>query len=159
MMGIVFQYPSGVDKVLPGEGDRFLAATTKPFAQGDEFSLKAVGSRMDAALAASRLDNIYVVPNPYVAYSVIEPRNAIPGESRGERRVYFENLPPRCTIRIFTLNGDLVQTIERDAGVENGHEFWNLLNREGFSVAYGLYVAHIDAPGIGEKVVKFALIK
>ena len=38
-------------------------------------------------------------------------------------------------------------------------EFWNLLNRDGFGVAYGIYIAHIDAPGVGEKILKFALIK
>jgi hypothetical protein len=83
----------------------------------------------------------------------------LPGDSRGERRLYFENLPTQCTIRIFTVNGDLVQTLERSSGVDNGREFWNLLNRDGFSVAYGIYVAHVDAPGIGEKILKFAIIK
>jgi len=104
-------------------------------------------------------DDVYVVPNPYVGYNVIEPTNRLPGEARGERRLYFENLPAQCTIRIFTVNGDLVQTLERNSGADNGREFWNLLNRDGFSVAYGVYVAHIDAPGIGEKIVKFAIIK
>jgi hypothetical protein len=105
------------------------------------------------------MDRIYVVPNPYIGFSEIEPINRLPGESRGERRIYFENLPRRCTIRIFTLNGDLVHTLEHDSGVESGREYWNLLNRDGFSVAYGVYVAHVDAPGVGEKIVKFALIK
>jgi hypothetical protein len=105
------------------------------------------------------MDNIYVVPNPYVGYSTIEPTNRLPGDTRGERRIYFENLPQRCTIRIFTINGDLVQIIEHDTGVDNAREYWNLLNRDGFGVAYGIYVAHLDAPGVGEKVLKFALIK
>jgi hypothetical protein len=43
--------------------------------------------------------------------------------------------------------------------MDNGREYWNLLNRDGFSVAYGVYIAHIEAPGIGDKLVKFALIK
>jgi hypothetical protein len=123
------------------------------------FTLQTVGGRVDNAVAAGRLDSIYVVPNPYVAYNVIEPTNRLQSEARGERRLYFENLPAQCTIRIFTVNGDLVQTLERNSGADNGREFWNLLNRDGFSVAYGIYVAHIDAPGIGEKVVKFAIIK
>ena len=99
------------------------------------------------------------VPNPYVGLSTIEPTNRLPGATRGERRIYFENLPPQCTIRIFTINGDLVQTLEHDSGVDYAREYWNLLNRDGFSVAYGVYVAYIDAPNVGEKIVKFALIK
>ena len=65
----------------------------------------------------------------------------------------------QCTIRIYTLSGELVNTIEHESGVDNGREFWNLLNHDGFSVAYGVYLAHIDAPGVGEKLIKFALIK
>jgi hypothetical protein len=114
---------------------------------------------MDLQLAGSRMDQIYVVPNPYVGFSVIEPTNWLPGATRGERRIYFENLPSHCAIRIFTINGDLVQTLQHDTGMENAREYWNLLNRDGFSVAYGVYVAHIDAPGVGEKILKFALIK
>jgi len=99
------------------------------------------------------------VPNPYVGFNEIEPPNRLAEESRGERRLYFENLPQRCTIRIFTLNGDFVQRLEHDGGAANGREFWNLLNRDGFSVAYGVYIAHIEAPGIGETMIKFAIIK
>lgn len=111
------------------------------------------------SLAKSRLDNIIVVPNPYVVVNDIEPTNKLPGQNRGERRIYFENLPSECTIRIYTLAGELVQTIYHSSSLENGREFWNLLNRDGFSVAYGIYFAHIDAPGIGEKLLKFAIIK
>jgi hypothetical protein len=57
------------------------------------------------------------------------------------------------------MNGDHVQTLEHDSNMENGREFWNLLNRGGFGVAYGVYMAHIEAPDIGETIIKFALIK
>ena len=105
------------------------------------------------------LNNIYVVPNPYVGTSVLEPDNKLPNQNRGERRIYFENLPTKCTIRIFTLSGELVTTLEHESGIDNGREYWNLLNRDGFSVAYGVYLAHIEAPGLGNKLIKFALIK
>ncbi|HSQ74266.1 MAG TPA: hypothetical protein VLT13_01835, partial [Bacteroidota bacterium] len=144
---------------LPGDGDVLLIATQRPFNSSDSFTLKTEGGTVDNLLASSVMDNIYVVPNPYVGLSEIEPTNWLPGATRGERRIYFEHLPSRCTIRIFTINGDLVQIIEHEAGMDNAREFWNLLNRDGFSVAYGVYIAHIDAPGIGEKTLKFALIK
>ena len=50
-------------------------------------------------------------------------------------------------------------TLEHNGTMESGREYWNLLNTDGFSVAYGVYIAHIDAPDIGEKLVKFAIIK
>jgi len=43
--------------------------------------------------------------------------------------------------------------------VDNSREYWNLLNRDGLGVSYGVYIAHIEAPGIGEKLIKFAIIK
>jgi hypothetical protein len=145
--------------VYPQDGDVLFIGTKRPFTEQDTFYLKTNKGILDNNLASSKLDNIYVVPNPYVAFNELEPQNRLSDQSRGERRIYFENLPPKCTIRIYTLAGDPVKVLEHDSGVSNGREYWNLLNRDGFSVAYGLYIAHIDAPGIGQKVIKFALIK
>lgn len=145
--------------IAPANGDVLFIKTDKPFTTNDSYTLVTKAGKISTELAASLLDDIYVVPNPYIGYSELEPPNRLASQSRGERRIYFENLPPKCTIRIFTLSGELVTTINRDASFESGREYWNLLNRDGFSVAYGLYLAHIEAPGIGETIVKFALIK
>ena len=96
----------------------------------------------------------FVVPNPYIVTNDIEPTNRLPNKTRGERRMYFENLPMQCKIRIFTLSGELVRTLDHSSTTQSGRENWDLLNTDGFSVAYGLYFAHIDAPGIGEKLIK-----
>jgi len=101
--------------VLPTDGDVLLIKTRRPFDSQDAFTLKTEAGKLNVATAASRLDNIYVVPNPYVGLSSIEPANPLPGQSRGERRVYFENLPPKCTIRIFTVSGDHVQTLTHES--------------------------------------------
>ncbi len=50
------------------------------------------------------------MPNPYVAFSSLEQ----PGPTalrRGEPKLQFRNLPPQCTIRIYTMIGELVDTI------------------------------------------------
>ncbi|OGU76380.1 MAG: hypothetical protein A2W11_13910 [Ignavibacteria bacterium RBG_16_35_7] len=147
------------DSVYPGSGDVLRISTKRPFNKQDVFSLETNAGTINQQAGASLLDNIYVVPNPYVGSSVLEPDNKLPSQNRGERRIYFENLPMKCTIRIFTLSGELVTTLEHNEGMDNGREYWNLLNRDGFSVAYGIYIAHIEAPNIGEKLIKFALIK
>lgn len=161
--GITIKKPDTADStfvpVPPTDGAKLFISTDRPFTKNDVYTLKTEAGRADKSKAKSGLDNIYVVPNPYTGYSVLEPANSLPGKNRGERRIYFENLPAACTIRIYTLSGEPVKTIEHNSGFANGREYWNLLNRDGFSVAYGLYVAHIDAPGIGEKIIKFALIK
>ncbi|MEW6005302.1 MAG: hypothetical protein AB1695_08310 [Stygiobacter sp.] len=146
-------------KLIPGNNDVLFLYTKRPFAKDDKFTVQTKEGFVRNEDATNKLDNIYVVPNPYVGANEIEPANKLSGQNRGERRIYFENLPMKCTIRIFTLSGELVTTIEHDSGYDNGREFWNLLNKDGFSVSYGVYIAHIDAPNVGEKLIKFALIK
>lgn len=157
--GVTLSKVSAADSTKPGNGYTLLIYTQRPFTKEDIFTLKTRAGTVDNGLASTKLDNIYVVPNPYVGTNDIEPANKLPGQNRGERRIYFENLPMKCTIRIYTTSGELVTTLEHESGVDNGREYWNLLNRDGFSIAYGLYIAHIDAPGIGEKLIKFAIIK
>lgn len=159
--GILVSAPkdSGVVAVVPTDGDVLYVSTLRPFTKDDAFTFKTQAGKVSNDLAKSQLDNIYVVPNPYVVTNNIEPSNRLPGKSRGERRIYFENLPMQCKIRIFTLSGELVKVLTHSSTNQTGRENWDLLNDDGFSVAYGIYFAHIDAPGIGEKIVKFAIIK
>ena len=145
--------------VIPTDGDVLFVATDRPFNSEDQFVIETEGATVDKQEAALNMNNIYVVPNPYVGYNELEPTNKLPGQSRGERRIYFENLPSTCTIRIYSLAGDPITTLHHDVAQENAREYWNLLNDDGFSVSYGVYIAHIEAPSVGEKIIKFALIK
>ncbi len=150
---------STIVPIMPTDGDVLFIKTKRPFDVTDKYVLKTEAGKVNLETTKSSLDKIYVVPNPYVGMNEIEPTTKLPGQQRGERRIYFENLPSKCTIRIYTLSGDPVTVLEHDSGLQNAREFWNLLNKDGFSVSYGIYIAHIDAPGIGEKLIKFAIIK
>jgi hypothetical protein len=148
----------GVPSIPPEPGAVLRFETVKPFASGDHIDFSFRAPAFDAERAAAALDSVYVVPNPYVATSLFEPSNPYL-VGRGERRVYFVNLPPQCTIRIYTITGDLVQTIEHNGGVENGQAPWDLTSRDGMDVAYGVYLFHVEAPGVGQTVGRLALIK
>ena len=113
---------------------------------------------MDNDLAKSQLENIKVVPNPYVATAIWEPRNNF-SNGRGERSIHFIHLPKQCTIRIFNVRGELVDTIEHNSTLNDGTADWDLLSKDNIEVAYGIYIYHIDAPGIGQTTGKFAVIK
>jgi len=76
------------------------------------------------------------------------------------RRIMFTHLPARCTIRIFTSSGILVDTIEVENPPSDGTVHWDLLTREGLEIAAGMYVYHVKAEVTGkEKIGKFAVIK
>ena len=64
-----------------------------------------------------------------------------------------------CTIRIFTVSGKLVTVIEHDGFQDNGRESWDLTTKDGLEIAYGTYFFHVEAPGLGEKIGRFAIIK
>lgn len=155
LVGIMF-LPSSGTTVLPSQGDIYSVKTTKPFADGDMYTFTTKAVRFDAPTAQSALDRIYVVPNPYVAYSTLETPSTIP-TSRGDRRLQFRNLPPQCTIRIYNLVGELVNTIVKNDN--NSFADWDLLSYEGQRIAYGIYLYHVDVPGVGSKIGRFGVIK
>ena len=50
--------------------------------------------------------------------------------------------------------------IEHESLMDNGSEFWDLKSsRSGKTVVYGIYIYHLDAPGIGERIGRFAIIR
>lgn len=141
---------------LPKKGDVYRLRVFKPFAAGDEFVMNEQPIKLESSLANSSLDKIYTVPNPYVAYSMTETPGRT-SEKRGDRNLQFRNLPNKCTIRIYTLTGELVQTVYKDDMTSIAS--WDLLSNEGQRVSYGIYIYHVDAPGIGEKIGRIAVIK
>ncbi len=141
----------------PGAGDVYTLGLILPFGAEDVFAFDARGEHVDPV--ASRQDRFepYVVPNPYVASASFEPeRFAVSG--RGERRIEFRGLPARCTIRIYTVRGDLVQTLEHDGG-NAGFVAWDLRTKDNLDLAPGLYIFHVQSPGLGSRIGKFAVIK
>lgn len=151
----------------PNQGDVATIITRKPFLSTDVFEFTATGPKADEALAASQLDQIRVVPNPYVATNQFEGQNPF-STGRGPRVIRFNHLPPQATVRIFSVDGRLVRTLHLNEGSNdflspqallNGSLAWDLQSEDGLTVAYGVYLYHVEAPGIGEKTGTFAIIK
>jgi hypothetical protein len=67
--------------------------------------------------------------------------------------VKITNLPERCTVRIYTVNGKLVRTFEKDSPITS--QDWDLTNFKAIPIASGIYLIHITVPDVGEKVLKF----
>lgn len=147
------------DTINPPPGAVFRFTTLKPFSSEDVFRFETIGWAFDQTQAKEDLlERVFVVPDPYVAVNTTEPP-IFNVRGRGERRIEFVNLPQKCTIRIFTIAGKLVREISHNSTRDNGSESWDLLSKDGLDVAYGTYIYHVEAPGIGSKVGKFSLIK
>jgi hypothetical protein len=67
-------------------------------------------------------------------------------------------VPKTCTIRIYTLAGELVEKINHNSALDDGKAFWDLRTKDNMNIAYGLYFYHVDSPA-GTKTGKFAVIK
>ena len=141
----------------PKQGDVFRIVTQKPFRTGESVQFTTTSPAVNISKAQSDLGKIAVVPNPYVGAASWEPSSSNAG--RGVRRIFFIHLPRECTIRIYTMSGALVQTLEHNGTIDDGQEPWNLVSRDGMDISFGMYVYHVDAPGIGTSIDKFAVMK
>ncbi len=109
--------------------------------------------------------NVIVYPNPY-RISDHYARTGYENRDRTKtaawaRRVHFANLPPVCTIRIYTLSGDLVQQIDHyrpDGGPNSQHEEWNMISRNTQAVVTGIYLWSVTS-AMGEQLGKLVIIK
>ena len=72
-------------------------------------------------------------------------------------------MPAPATLRIFTVSGVLLREVsitESDlTSAYGGSYVWNMLTTDNLEISYGIYLYHVEAPGVGEKVGKFAVIK
>ncbi|MFI5236407.1 MAG: hypothetical protein ACHQLA_00545 [Ignavibacteriales bacterium] len=133
--------------------------TFKPFNQQDSFFFTMIGASLDNNLAQDELNKIKVVPNPYVVTHAGEQRLLSTQTSgRGEREIRFTYVPPGSKVSIYTVRGELVKTLFAE-NLFIGDVYWNLRSEENIDVAFGVYVFVVDAPNIGTKIGKFALIK
>jgi hypothetical protein len=124
----------------------------------------------------SNMNNIYVVPNPYIGQSKFDGRRSNDEKGDKSRRIWFVNIPEKCRIKIFTLAGDLVDIVNHD-GVEaediitiskassyglapSGMASWDLLSKNNQIIAPGIYLFSVKNAANGEiKVGKFVIIK
>jgi hypothetical protein len=142
----------------PQAGDTFVLRTRKPFREGDYFQFSTRAARVENTLAKAELNRIAVVPNPYIGTATWE-RRTLNQTGRGQRKIDFIHLPQECTIRIYTISGSLVKTIHHQASAADGAESWNLVSDDGMDIAFGYYIFHVDAAGVGQHIGKFAVIK
>jgi len=145
---------------VPKGGDTLTLTFNKPLSSKDKFSFTTAKPTYDINSAKVQMDKIRAVPNPYVVTNVFEPPLPLNIRGRGDRVIDFINLPPSCTINIYTSSGNHVRTLEQTGGFVNGTVSWDVKTKEGLDCAYGVYFYVVEAPGISDKKFgKLAIIK
>jgi hypothetical protein len=91
------------------------------------------------------LNLINIVPNPYNAFSEYE-RNKL------DNRIKITNLPEICTISIYNTQGKLIRRFKKESPIT--YQDWTLTNHQNIPVSSGIYLIHVEIPGIGERVLK-----
>ncbi|MFZ5979805.1 MAG: hypothetical protein ACOYVF_04170 [Candidatus Zixiibacteriota bacterium] len=128
-------------------------------------SLQAFPLSSAAEIEAEQLE-VYVYPNPYringrYIEDGFEGRDAdyyIPDRMR---RLNFANLPAKCTIRIYTLDGDLVREIIHDQTPDDPtamHDSWDLITRNTQRIVTGIYYWVVEDDQGNTQVGKFVII-
>jgi hypothetical protein len=130
-----------------------------------QFELKTLQALAIAPgeVAESTLDQIRAVPNPYYAYSDYE-------NSQFSNVVKITNLPAKCTVSIYSLDGQFIRQYKRDEqGIDQtkirsnpGIPItqitpaleWDVKNAKGIPVASGTYLIHIESD-LGSRTIKW----
>ncbi len=112
------------------------------------FSTEGCGPKFnDLEKTEKDLDLITVVPNPYYAFSSYE-ENAL------THKVKITNVPDKCVVTIYTVNGAKIRQFKKDSSVTSID--WDLTNHANTPIASGFYIIHVkDLTSGGEQTVKF----
>jgi hypothetical protein len=149
----------------PGQGGGTVRDTI--WSAGPESPITENVVQVDLAFEASdEPDKVMVVPNPYRVDENYTYENG-GWEGRGfawdetKRLVKFIHLPGKCTIRVFTLTGDQITTIDYESPPDRpniGEYDWNLMSESNRALASGVYVFTVESE-FGRQVGKFVLIR
>ncbi len=108
---------------------------------------------LDQVQVENALDSIKAVPNPYYGFSQYET-------SQYSNTIKITNLPGKCTVTIYSLDGKFIRKYERNEVYQPYQQIspdleWDLKNSKGIPVASGVYLFNIQAPGLGSRTVKW----
>jgi hypothetical protein len=102
-------------------------------------------------VAEAQLSEVHTVPDPYLGTSRLD-------RAPTTKKFMFVNLPPRATIRIYTVSGVLVDILNHDDATGGGRAEWDMRNRNNQFVASAVYFFHVVTPEGDEHVGKFTVI-
>jgi hypothetical protein len=140
---------TGVVNPRTGEMDKF-TLECRHVASEDQAIVPMTEPRPD-------IGDVFVTPNPYYGNARWD-LGPNPSDPTGTH-VDFMNLPNGpWTVRIYTLAGDLVRTLENDSGNDIGQVKWDLVSRNGQDIVTGVYLYSVEST-YGSQVGKFVVLQ
>jgi len=136
---------------LPAPGTVIRISGYKPLAPGDKFTVTPkAANRNDLKNAKENIGKISVFPNPYLGQQDLEG-------GTGYHFVRFIGLPKQVKITIVSLDGVLIRRYKKDT--ESQYIDWDLRNTDGLAIGSGVYIAYVEVPGAGTKILKIAVVQ
>ncbi len=137
-----------------------------PAKESNKLSNRIIAYAQTSADSVETKDlNVYVYPNPYlfnVNYAAQGYENHDNSQIRDRsHRLNFGNLPPKCRISIYSLDGDLIRSWEHDYNPSDPqamHDSWDLITRNTMLPAAGLYYWTVESP-TRTQIGKFVIIE
>ncbi len=149
-MGAVATGPGSYTMTMPEVGTVFRIVTTKPNGAGDVFTVTVPAAQQSPEIAQADADRVNVFPNPFIGS--VDPNVAARAQS-----VTFTHLPQRAILRIYTLAGTLVRSVDKND--TSPIWTWDLKNDYGGVIAPGMYIVYVDMPEVGvTKTLKLGII-
>jgi hypothetical protein len=155
---------------MPTPNDVYSIRFKRPFQPTDSMTFTVSAEELfNEDSLKKTMNDIRVVPNPYVATNLMET-SVVNKYLNQRRRIMFTNLPENCTIKIFTVSGILIRQLHAPEDAltgysgfgesNNGVLHWDMLTNEGLEIAAGMYIYHVKDDITGEeKLGKFGVIK
>ncbi len=101
--------------------------------------------------SVDKMGKVYAVPNPFIG------KSGFTGGGEDDNKIGFYGLPEKCTIRIFSYAGQLIQTIDHDAPLYSTE--WFQVTRNDQEIASGIYFYVVTTPNGETSTGKFIIIK
>ena len=129
-----------------------------PYSSDDVYQFttrKSTGLTQDEGKALFQKVNVF--PNPLYGFN---PATSYTNTPADNPFITFSNLPRDITITIYSLAGNKLRTLTTNDKPSPTSPFlqWNLQNDAGIRVASGLYIAIVNSPKYGQKILKFSII-
>ncbi len=166
---------SKVEMWTPIPSAEYAPGNGPDFQVGDKITLKTYGGALGLPMPGAKvlfrinnpkgnngeytnelLDGVQVVPNPYFITHDGQ-------KSPYDASIYFTKLPKECTISIYTVNGELVKTLDHK-DIDNAKQsqaavaVWDLLSFNGQRVQSQAFVAHIKSADGAETIRNFSVV-